>query len=179
MIREFNNCPVRLTYKLYFFSQRIIFFSHNKLVNNTFSHSLSAKQTGQTSRSSSTSGIVVSAASAAAASPLPNAKSSTFFKRYLSWVHVLLKFCMPKAPSLFVVLDKWEISLAARLMPGLLVSNRLGPTYSRPPYTVWSRLIHRVERFGTKSHDPPRGGAKEGLGQHKHIFYSIFILRNI
>ena len=120
-----------------------------------------------TSRSSSTSGIVVSDASAAAASPLPNAKSSTFFRRYPSWVP-----CsgMPKAPSLFVVLDKWEISLAARLMSGLLVSNRSGPTCSRPPYTVWSRLIHRVERFGTKSHDPPRGGAKEGLGQHKHIF---------
>jgi len=38
--------PVRLVYKPYFFSQRTIFFSHNKLANSTFSHSLSAKQTG-------------------------------------------------------------------------------------------------------------------------------------
>ena len=32
-----------LAYKPYFFSQRIIFFSHTKSVNNTFSHGLSAK----------------------------------------------------------------------------------------------------------------------------------------
>ena len=29
--------PVRLAYKPYFFSQRAVFFSHNKLVNSTFS----------------------------------------------------------------------------------------------------------------------------------------------
>ena len=33
-----DNYPIRLTYKPYFFSQRIIFFSHNKSVNSTFSH---------------------------------------------------------------------------------------------------------------------------------------------
>ena len=33
-----------LAYKLYFFSQRIVFFSHTKSANSTFSHSLSAKQ---------------------------------------------------------------------------------------------------------------------------------------
>ena len=38
------NRTVRLSYKPYFFSQRIIFFSHNKSVN---SHGLSAKRTGQ------------------------------------------------------------------------------------------------------------------------------------
>ena len=38
---------VRLTYKSYFFSQRTIFFSHNKSTNSTFSYSLSAKRTGQ------------------------------------------------------------------------------------------------------------------------------------
>ena len=37
--------PVRLAYKLYFFSQRIIFFSHNKSANNIFSYGLSAKRT--------------------------------------------------------------------------------------------------------------------------------------
>ena len=31
---------VRLAYKPYFFTQRIIFFSHNKLANSTFSHDL-------------------------------------------------------------------------------------------------------------------------------------------
>ena len=39
--------PVRLSYKLYFFSQRIVFFSHNKSVNSTFNHGLSAKRTVQ------------------------------------------------------------------------------------------------------------------------------------
>jgi len=38
--------PVRLAYKPYFFSQRTVFFSHNKAVNSTFSHGLSAKRTG-------------------------------------------------------------------------------------------------------------------------------------
>ena len=38
---------VRLTYKLYFFSQRIIFFSYNKSVNSIFNHGLSVKRTGQ------------------------------------------------------------------------------------------------------------------------------------
>ena len=38
---------VRLAYKPYFFSQRIVFFFHIKLVNSTFSHVLSAKQTEQ------------------------------------------------------------------------------------------------------------------------------------
>ena len=38
--------PVHLAYKSYFFSQRIIFFSHNKSANSTFSHGLSAKRTG-------------------------------------------------------------------------------------------------------------------------------------
>ena len=33
--------------KLYFFSQQIIFLSHNKSANSTFSHGLSAKWTGQ------------------------------------------------------------------------------------------------------------------------------------
>ena len=37
--------PVRLAYKPYFSSKRIIFFSHNKSTNSTFSHSLSAKRT--------------------------------------------------------------------------------------------------------------------------------------
>ena len=36
--------PVRLSYKPYFFSQRTIFFSHNKSANNTFSHGLSVKR---------------------------------------------------------------------------------------------------------------------------------------
>ena len=39
--------PVRLAYMMYFFSQRIIFFSHNKSTNSTSSHGLSAKRTGQ------------------------------------------------------------------------------------------------------------------------------------
>ena len=39
-------CPVCLIYKPYFFNQRTIFFSHNKLVNSTFSHGLSAKRIG-------------------------------------------------------------------------------------------------------------------------------------
>ena len=43
---EVDHCPVRLAYKPYFFSQRTVFFSHNKSVNNTFSHDLSAKRTG-------------------------------------------------------------------------------------------------------------------------------------
>ena len=38
--------PVRLAYKPYFFGQRIIFFSHNKSTNSTFSHGLSAKRIG-------------------------------------------------------------------------------------------------------------------------------------
>ena len=38
--------PVRLAYKPYFFSQRTIFFSHNKSANSTFSHGLSAKRIG-------------------------------------------------------------------------------------------------------------------------------------
>ena len=41
-------CPVCLAYKPYFFSQRTIFFSHNKSANSTFSHGLSTKQTGHT-----------------------------------------------------------------------------------------------------------------------------------
>ena len=44
---RWNNHYVRLAYKLYFFSQRTIFFSHNKSANSTFSHDLSAKRTGQ------------------------------------------------------------------------------------------------------------------------------------
>ena len=39
--------PARLAYKPYFFSQLTVFFSHNKSANNTFSHGLSAKRTGQ------------------------------------------------------------------------------------------------------------------------------------
>jgi len=39
--------PVRLAYKSYYFSQRTVFFSHNKSANSTFSHDLSAKRTGQ------------------------------------------------------------------------------------------------------------------------------------
>ena len=38
--------PVHLAYKPYFFSQRTVFFSHNKSANSTFSHGLSAKRTG-------------------------------------------------------------------------------------------------------------------------------------
>ena len=38
--------PVRLGYKSYFFNQRIVFFSHNKSANGTFSHGLSTKRTG-------------------------------------------------------------------------------------------------------------------------------------
>ena len=38
--------PVRLAYNPYFFSERIVFFSHNKSANSTFSHGLSAKRTG-------------------------------------------------------------------------------------------------------------------------------------
>jgi hypothetical protein len=37
---------VRLSYKPYFFSQRTVFFSHNKSVNSTFSRGFSAKRTG-------------------------------------------------------------------------------------------------------------------------------------
>ena len=37
---------VRLAYKPYLFSQRTIFFSHNKSANSSFSHGLSAKRTG-------------------------------------------------------------------------------------------------------------------------------------
>jgi len=37
---------LRLAYKPYFFSQRTVFFSHNKSANSTFSHGLSAKRTG-------------------------------------------------------------------------------------------------------------------------------------
>ena len=40
-----NYRHVRWTYKSYFFSQRTVFFSHNKLANGTFSHGLSAKRT--------------------------------------------------------------------------------------------------------------------------------------
>ena len=36
----------RFAYKLYFFNQRTIFFSHNKSVNGTFNHGLSGKRTG-------------------------------------------------------------------------------------------------------------------------------------
>ena len=39
--------PVRLAYKPYFFSQRTVFFSHNKSANSTFSHGLSAKRIGR------------------------------------------------------------------------------------------------------------------------------------
>ena len=35
---------IRSAYKSYFFSQQIIFFSHNKSANNIFSHNLSAKR---------------------------------------------------------------------------------------------------------------------------------------
>jgi len=42
-----NYRHVRLVYKPYFFSQRTVFFSHNKSTNGTFSHGLSAKRTGQ------------------------------------------------------------------------------------------------------------------------------------
>ena len=41
--------PVYLAYKPYFFSQRTVFFSHNKSTNSTFSHGLSAKRTGHLS----------------------------------------------------------------------------------------------------------------------------------
>jgi len=37
--------PARLSYEPYYFSERTIFFSHNKSANSTFSHGFSAKQT--------------------------------------------------------------------------------------------------------------------------------------
>jgi hypothetical protein len=37
---------VCLSYKSYFFSKRIVFSSHHKSANSTFSHDLSAKRTG-------------------------------------------------------------------------------------------------------------------------------------
>jgi len=37
--------PVRLSYEPYYFSERTVFFSHNKSANSTFSHGFSAKQT--------------------------------------------------------------------------------------------------------------------------------------
>jgi hypothetical protein len=41
-------CETELfAYKLYFFSQRTVFFSHNKSANSTFSHGFSAKQIGR------------------------------------------------------------------------------------------------------------------------------------
>ena len=40
-----SSSPVCLAYKPYFFSQRTVFFSHNKSANRTFSHGLSAKRT--------------------------------------------------------------------------------------------------------------------------------------
>jgi len=39
--------PVRSAYKPYFFSLQVIFFSHNKSANSTFSHGLSAKRIRQ------------------------------------------------------------------------------------------------------------------------------------
>ena len=50
-----DNRPVRLAYKQYFFSQRTIFFSHNKSTNNTFRHDLSAERTGHQQWTSSMS----------------------------------------------------------------------------------------------------------------------------
>jgi hypothetical protein len=41
-------CPVYLSYKPYFFSQRSMFFSHDKLVNSTCSHNFLTKRTGRT-----------------------------------------------------------------------------------------------------------------------------------
>jgi hypothetical protein len=38
--------PCSSTYPSYFFSEEIMFFSHNKSANNTFNHGFSAKQTG-------------------------------------------------------------------------------------------------------------------------------------
>jgi len=38
--------PIRLSYEPYFFSERTVFFSHNKSENNTFQHGLSTKRTG-------------------------------------------------------------------------------------------------------------------------------------
>jgi len=46
--RKLQQCPDRLIYKPYFFSQRTVFFSRNKSVNSIFSHGLSAKGTGVT-----------------------------------------------------------------------------------------------------------------------------------
>jgi hypothetical protein len=42
---EENIGPIRLSYKPYFFSERTVFFSHNKSANNTSNHGLSAKRT--------------------------------------------------------------------------------------------------------------------------------------
>jgi len=38
--------PIRWSYEPYYFSERTIFFSHNKLANSTFSHGLLAKRRG-------------------------------------------------------------------------------------------------------------------------------------
>ena len=37
--------PVRLSYESYYFSERTVFFSHDKSANNTFRHGFSAKRT--------------------------------------------------------------------------------------------------------------------------------------
>ena len=47
---NFGLSPVHLAYKPYFFSQRTVFFSHNKSANSAFSHGLSAKRTGHVHR---------------------------------------------------------------------------------------------------------------------------------
>jgi hypothetical protein len=40
-------CPIRLSLSAKSVSHSAVFFCHNKLVNNTFSHGLSAKRTGR------------------------------------------------------------------------------------------------------------------------------------
>jgi len=38
--------PIHLSYEPYYFSERIVSFSHNESANSTFSHGFSVKQTG-------------------------------------------------------------------------------------------------------------------------------------
>ena len=43
---EFGYGPVRLSYEMYYFSERTMFFSHNKSVNSIFNHDFLSKRTG-------------------------------------------------------------------------------------------------------------------------------------
>jgi hypothetical protein len=45
--RSHEGPPVRLSYKLYFFCESLVFFSHDKSANSIFSHSFSDQRTGK------------------------------------------------------------------------------------------------------------------------------------